>query len=55
MARKFCVGGNWKMNGDKAQITDIIETLKKGPLDPNTEVRYFRYHVIDFTVRINKE
>jgi len=26
------------MNGDKAQITGIIETLKKGPLDPNTEV-----------------
>lgn len=38
MARKFCVGGNWKMNGDKKQITEIVNFLKAGPLDPNTEV-----------------
>ena len=38
MGRKFVVGGNWKMNGDKNQVTDIVETLKKGPLDPNVEV-----------------
>lgn len=38
MVRKFCVGGNWKMNGDKATITDICRTLSAGPLDPNTEV-----------------
>ncbi|XP_075991039.1 triose phosphate isomerase [Anticarsia gemmatalis] len=38
MGRKFIVGGNWKMNGDKKQVADIIETLKKGPLDPNVEV-----------------
>lgn len=38
MGRKFVVGGNWKMNGDKKQVTDIIDTLKKGPLDPNVEV-----------------
>lgn len=40
MGRKFVVGGNWKMNGDKKQVTDIIETLKKGPLDPNVEVKF---------------
>lgn len=38
MTRKFCVGGNWKMNGDKAMIADICKTLTSGPLDPNTEV-----------------
>lgn len=35
MGRKFWVGGNWKMNGDKKSIDDIIAFLKKGPLDPN--------------------
>lgn len=38
MVRKFVVGGNWKMNGDKKSITEIINFLKAGPLDPNTEV-----------------
>lgn len=41
MGRKFVVGGNWKMNGDKKQITEIVETLKKASLDPNVEVKYF--------------
>ncbi|XP_068208083.1 triosephosphate isomerase [Palaemon carinicauda] len=36
--RKFFVGGNWKMNGDKAAIDGIIDFMKKGPLSPNTEV-----------------
>lgn len=38
MGRKFVVGGNWKMNGDKNQISEIINNLKKGPLDPNVEI-----------------
>ena len=38
MARKFFVGGNWKMNGDKASIDEICSWLVPGPLDPNTEV-----------------
>ncbi|KAE8750954.1 hypothetical protein FOCC_FOCC002382 [Frankliniella occidentalis] len=38
MSRKFCVGGNWKMNGDKKGIQEIVDFLKKGPLDPNVEV-----------------
>lgn len=38
MARKFVVGGNWKMNGDKNSITLICRNLTAGPLDPNTEV-----------------
>uniref|UniRef100_A0A1B6LPQ3 Triosephosphate isomerase n=1 Tax=Graphocephala atropunctata TaxID=36148 RepID=A0A1B6LPQ3_9HEMI len=38
MGRKFCVGGNWKMNGNKKSIDEIIQFLKTGPLDPNVEV-----------------
>ncbi|KAF5303579.1 hypothetical protein FQR65_LT08180 [Abscondita terminalis] len=38
MGRKFVVGGNWKMNGDKKQISEIIDFLKAGPLSPDTEV-----------------
>nr|UDB72868.1 triosephosphate isomerase isoform X3 [Androctonus crassicauda]UDM59174.1 triosephosphate isomerase isoform X1 [Androctonus crassicauda] len=36
--RKFFVGGNWKMNGSKAGIEEIVSFMSKGPLDPNTEV-----------------
>lgn len=36
--RKFCVGGNWKMNGDQKSIADICKTLSDADLDPNTEV-----------------
>lgn len=38
MVRKFVVGGNWKMNGDKKSISEIIKFLKAGPLSPETEV-----------------
>lgn len=38
MTRKFFVGGNWKMNGTKAEIDQIVAFLKAGPLDPNVEV-----------------
>jgi len=37
-SRKFFVGGNWKMNGDKTSINGIVDFLKKDTLDPNTEV-----------------
>ncbi|XP_016980209.1 triosephosphate isomerase [Drosophila rhopaloa] len=37
-ARKFCVGGNWKMNGDQKSIAEIAKTLSSASLDPNTEV-----------------
>jgi triosephosphate isomerase len=33
--RKFFVGGNWKMNGNKKEIDAIISFLTAGPLDPN--------------------
>ena len=38
MGRKFFVGGNWKMNGTKAEIDTICSWLAAGPLDPNCEV-----------------
>jgi len=38
MVRKFCVGGNWKMNGTKDSITELSKILTTGPLDPNVEV-----------------
>ena len=39
MGRKFFVGGNWKMNGDKKSIETIIGFLKDGQRDPNTGKR----------------
>ena len=39
MGRKFFVGGNWKMNGTKADIDAICAWLTSGPLDTNCEVR----------------
>lgn len=36
MSRKFFVGGNWKMNGDKASLGELIKTLNSAKLDPNT-------------------
>lgn len=35
--RKFFVGGNWKMNGNKSSIDGIAKFMSSG-LDPNTEV-----------------
>ena len=37
--RKFFVGGNWKMNGTKADIKVIADFLKAGPLNPTTGKR----------------
>jgi len=36
--RKFFVGGNWKMNGDKKSINKIVDFLKQGPLSDATEI-----------------
>ncbi|CAG0920435.1 unnamed protein product [Notodromas monacha] len=36
--RKFFVGGNWKMNGDKKGIDGIVEFLSAGPIDSSAEV-----------------
>jgi len=34
--RKFFVGGNWKMNGCKASIDDLVKMLNEKGLNPNT-------------------
>lgn len=36
MERRFFVGGNWKMNGNKASIDEIIKTLAEGDLSSKT-------------------
>ncbi|EHY52849.1 triosephosphate isomerase [Exophiala dermatitidis] len=38
MARKFFVGGNFKMNGTIKTIKEIAHNLSSAKLDPNTEV-----------------
>jgi len=38
MARKFFVGGNFKMNGTIESIKGIVKTLNDAQLDPNVEV-----------------
>ncbi|KAK2748129.1 triosephosphate isomerase [Myotisia sp. PD_48] len=38
MARKFFVGGNFKMNGTAQSISDIIANLNTANLDSNSEV-----------------
>ncbi|XP_014791386.1 triosephosphate isomerase [Octopus bimaculoides] len=38
MGRKFFVGGNWKLNGNKKSIDGIIEFMNAGPLNADTEV-----------------
>ncbi|KAI1763088.1 Triosephosphate isomerase [Hypoxylon sp. FL1150] len=37
MARKFFVGGNFKMNGTISSVKEIVENLNKAQLDPNVE------------------
>uniref|UniRef100_A0A8C3SVF8 Triosephosphate isomerase n=1 Tax=Chelydra serpentina TaxID=8475 RepID=A0A8C3SVF8_CHESE len=36
--RKFFVGGNWKMNGDKKSLGELIHTLNSGKIPADTEV-----------------
>ncbi|KAG7127644.1 Triosephosphate isomerase like protein [Verticillium longisporum] len=38
MARKFFVGGNFKMNGTTSSIKEIVKNLNEAKLDANTEV-----------------
>ncbi|MED6288788.1 triosephosphate isomerase [Characodon lateralis] len=38
MARRFFVGGNWKMNGTKESLEELITTLNTADLDDQTEV-----------------
>uniref|UniRef100_A0A8D3D8F6 Triosephosphate isomerase n=1 Tax=Scophthalmus maximus TaxID=52904 RepID=A0A8D3D8F6_SCOMX len=38
MSRKFFVGGNWKLNGDKKSLGELIQTMNGAKVDPNVEV-----------------
>lgn len=35
MSRKFFVGGNWKLNGDKKSLGELIQTMNGAKVDPN--------------------
>jgi triosephosphate isomerase len=37
-ARKFFVGGNWKMNGSKESITQLVQCLNKVGEKPNIDI-----------------
>ena len=41
MARGFFVGGNWKMNGSKAMIDGICDTLNNVNVPDGTRGKYF--------------
>lgn len=34
--RKFFVGGNWKLNGDKKSLGELIHTLNSGKINADT-------------------
>ena len=36
MERTFFVGGNWKMNGSKVKIDEILKNLAESDLSPST-------------------
>uniref|UniRef100_UPI00398F84EA triosephosphate isomerase-like n=1 Tax=Pristiophorus japonicus TaxID=55135 RepID=UPI00398F84EA len=38
MVRKFFVGGNWKMNGDKKKLSELAGSINKAAISPDTEV-----------------
>lgn len=44
--RKFFVGGNWKLNGDKKSIEELAKSLNSAKLDPETGayVLQFPFH-----------
>lgn len=35
MSRKFFVGGNWKLNGDKKSLGELAQTMNAAKVDPN--------------------
>ena len=39
--RKFFVGGNWKMNGSKASIDELVKMLNEKGLNPKTGLHAF--------------
>lgn len=41
--RKFFVGGNWKMNGDKKSIEELANTLNNAKLNPDTGAYFIQF------------
>lgn len=40
--RKFFVGGNWKMNGNKKSVEEIITLLNQKGINPKTGLEDFK-------------
>ncbi|XP_056385194.1 triosephosphate isomerase [Hyla sarda] len=48
--RKFFVGGNWKMNGDKKSLGELIATVNNAKINAETEVVFGAPSIyLDFT------
>lgn len=41
--RKFFVGGNWKLNGDKKSIEELANTLNSAKLNPDTGENFIQF------------
>ncbi len=41
--RKFFVGGNWKLNGDKKSIEELANILNKAKLNPDTGAYFIQF------------
>lgn len=50
MGRKFFVGGNWKMNGNKKSIDGIIEFMNAGHLNADTGQFTIYYYLFFETI-----
>lgn len=46
MTRKFFVGGNWKMNGDKKSLGELIHTMNGAKVDSNVGMLILRLNRI---------
>lgn len=56
MARQFFVGGNFKMNGTKQSITEIVENLNNADIPTNVEVVIApSAPYLDLAVKLNKQ
>ena len=40
-SRRFFVGGNWKMNGNKKSVDELVEILNKGQRNAHTGSAYY--------------
>lgn len=49
MSRKFFVGGNWKLNGDKKSLGELMDTMNAAKVDPNVGMCVLNNYNAKFT------